>query len=535
MPDLLPVLPPTAEQAPTRREYLPPLRTILLLALGLRILAAFFSKGYAFHDDHFDVITIAQDWVYGLTTWLHRHVPPRHSLAYTGLHYGLFAALDAVGFTNPDAKMTIVRLLHGLYSLLVVYFGYKITEDLAGETYARRTGLLLAVLWFMPFMSVRNLVEMVCIPPYLGGFYVLVHHRNRLQARHFLLAGALFGVAFLFRYHTALFLMGASLVLLARQQWKALAWLTLGFVGVAGLVQGTIDAALYDYPMQSLVSYFLFNAEGAYQYSTGPVYRFALTVLGFLVPPISAFLVFGYARTRRLAPLLFWGGVLFFVAHSLFPNKQERFILPLFPLLIVLGVIGWERYVAGAAFWQRHPRLLANSWRFFWVLNGIVAFALALTYSKKSRVEPMVYLSQKTDLRGLVLDFGPHGTKMPPVFYLGRMGAEASAFIPDSSGVWARYQQQRPLPADFVMTYALNDKTPLRRLISQMNYTQRRPTYLLLVGEQEIDRRLNRLRLLFPNLKLEHTITPSPYDQVLHALNPRVHKDEHVRIYQILK
>ncbi len=101
--------------------------------------------------------------------------------------------------------------------------------------------------------------------------------------------------------------MGASAVLVFRQQWKAVAWLTLGFIGVVGLVQGTIDGVLFDYPMHSLVAYFLFNSKGAFQYSTGPVYRFALTVLGFLVPPISVFLVFGYARTRRLAPLLFWG------------------------------------------------------------------------------------------------------------------------------------------------------------------------------------------------------------------------------------
>ncbi len=147
----------------------------------------------------------------------------------------------------------------------------------------------------------------------------------------------------------------------------------------------------------------------------------------------------------------------------------------------------------------------------------------------------MVYLSQKSDLRGLVLDFGPHGTKMPPVFYLGRMGAEASAFIPDSSGVWRRYHQQRPLPTNFVMTYALNDEMPLEKLTRELNTTQRQPNYLLLVGEKDINRRLDRLRMLFPRLKLEHTITPSPYDQVLHALNPRVHKDEHVQIYQILK
>jgi hypothetical protein len=330
MPDPLTLSPQPAEQTRVRQEYLPPLRTILLLALALRVLAAFFSKGYAFHDDHFDVISIAQDWVYGLTTWLHQPLPPRHSMTYTGLHYGLFWMLDAIGFTSPDTKMTLVRLLHGLYSMLTVYLGYKLTEELAGETYARRVGLMLAMLWFMPFMSVRNLVEMVCIPPYLGGFYVLVRYRERLQARHFLLAGALFGVAFLFRYHTALFLMGAGAVLVFRQQWKAIAWLILGFCLVAFGVQGTIDAMLFDYPMHSVVAYFLFNTEGAYQYSTGPVHRYLLTILGFLVPPISAFLVFGYARTRRLAPLLFWGGVCFSWLTPCFRISRNGLFCPCF-------------------------------------------------------------------------------------------------------------------------------------------------------------------------------------------------------------
>ncbi|MDQ3290857.1 MAG: mannosyltransferase, partial [Bacteroidota bacterium] len=60
------------------------------------------------------------------------------------------------------------------------------------------------------------------------------------------------------------------------------------------------------------------------------------------------------------------------------------------------------------------------------------------------------------------------------------------------------------------------------------------PNYVVVVGQDNLEKRLQRLRSLYPNLKLEQTIAPSLYDQVLHHFNPRVHKDEHVRIYQIL-
>ena len=60
------------------------------------------------------------------------------------------------------------------------------------------------------------------------------------------------------------------------------------------------------------------------------------------------------------------------------------------------------------------------------------------------------------------------------------------------------------------------------------------PVDVIVVGTDDMEERLARLRTLFPNLKLEHTITPSLYDQLLHRLNPRVHKDEHVQLYQVL-
>ncbi|MHA6246863.1 glycosyltransferase family 39 protein [Pontibacter sp. CAU 1760] len=517
--------------------YLVPLWLIMLVAFVIRMAAAFFSEGFAFSDDHFDVITIAQGWVDGLPLWLNEDMPPRHSMLYALLHYGIFYTLEGLGVYHPETKMTVVRVLHGLYSLLVVYFGYKITALLSNKRNARLVGLMLALVWFMPFMSVRNLVEMVCIPPYLAAFYLMAkqEQKERQPMMPYFWAGALFALAFTIRYHTVIFGAGAGLVLLYCRQWRAALGMLLGFAVTAFLVQGTIDIIFFDYPFHSIVAYFLYNSENAENFSTGPVYRFALTVLGFLVPPVSAFLVFGYARTVKLAPTLFWGGLLFFVAHSLFPNKQERFILPLLPLIMILGLIGWQQFVQTSAFWQRRRKLLAWSWGFFWVLNIVAAVGMAFTYTKKSRVAPLVYLSEKAGMDGIVLEFGNHSVKKPPLFYLGHMSAEYDKYMTDEDKVWQEYLTgQKQLPADFVMVYTLNeDKTPAH-LQQELDASAQKPDYVVVVGTDDLKERLERLHQVFPQLVLEHTVSPSLYDKVLHLLNPRVHKDEQVQIYKVL-
>lgn len=526
----------TSLQPQTAHRLLIPLPLIMLVALVIRMLAAFFSKGYAFSDDHFDVITIAQGWLDGFPLWLNEPMPPRHSMFYVLIHYAIFYFLEAMGNFSPDAKMTVVRALHGLYSLLIVYFGYKLTELLSNKVNARLVGLMLALMWFMPFMSVRNLVEMVCIPPFLAAFYLI---QKQTQASNkkwisYFWAGVLFGLAFVFRYHTALLGAGAGLVLLYQKRWQEALALLIGFLALATLIQGTIDIIFFDYPFHSVVTYILYNTEHAYSYSTGPIYRFVLTILGFLVPPISVFLVIGYARCMKLAPYIFWGGLIFFVTHSLFPNKQERFILPLLPLVIILGVVGWKHVLQQSETLLNYRKAVAAAWVFFWVINIVAALGLAFTYTKKSRIAPLVYLSDKQDLDALILDFGNHRIKTPPLFYLNRVSADYDLYKIDEDMVWQNYLSgKKPLPTDFVMVYTLNHEKKITALQKSVNESGYEPDYVVIVGSDDLQARIGQLNTLYPNLRLEHTTSPSLYDKVLHFLNPRVHQDEKVRIYKI--
>ncbi len=141
-----------------------PLGLIMLSALFFRLLAAIFSRGYGWHDDQFLVIEIAQSWVDGIDyySWLPSadgtNPPEGFSFFYVGLHYLLFRFFEIISIINPQTKMLFVRLLHAFWSLLIVYYGYKITLHLSNIDNAKLVGWILSLFWFFTMLSVSNLV-----------------------------------------------------------------------------------------------------------------------------------------------------------------------------------------------------------------------------------------------------------------------------------------------------------------------------------------------------------------------------------------
>jgi hypothetical protein len=151
------------------------LKKIILIGLFFRIISVIFSKGYAFSDDHFEVIEITQNLLDKLDSPFPNFPKGTiylFSLVYPDVHYVIFAICEFFGMYNPEVKMFMVRLVHGLFSLLTIYYGYKITERLSNRPNdAKIVGILLAVFWVFPFLSVRSLRELACVPPLLIGCY----------------------------------------------------------------------------------------------------------------------------------------------------------------------------------------------------------------------------------------------------------------------------------------------------------------------------------------------------------------------------
>ena len=493
-----------------------PLRFILLIALIPRLIAAVFSKGYGMVDDHFVVIEIAQGFVDGhdIGDWLPKEGEDnasKRSVLYTGLHYYLFYFLEWIGITGAQSKMYVVRILHALYSLLAVVYAYKITKFISNKNIAFSVGVLFAFYWFMPVLSVRNLIEFVCIPLLLmSSWYLLFALEKKNIIKYYLYAGIILGVAFSIRYQTLFFTGGVGISLLLLKRWKETIVVAIGVLIPMVIIHGIIEGTIMGYPFfGKVINYVQYNMINAELYGTKPWYNYLLMLFGFLLPPISLFTLFGFAFNWRKHLVLFLPTLIFFVFHSYFPNKQERFILPVVPLIIILGYVGWEEFRSNSKFWAKKKKLLKGFWIFFWVVNFILLILTGTFYTKRSRVEAMRYLSTKTDVENIIVEnSNRNGTVSMPLFYLEKWPAE----------------------------YELNKTFTLDSLQNELSNVQSDslPNYILFIDDKNLDQRISGIKPLYANLTFEAEIRTSFMDKVLHWLNPR-NKNEEIFIYKIDK
>ncbi|MEL7001181.1 MAG: glycosyltransferase family 39 protein [Bacteroidota bacterium] len=511
-----------------------PLQCILYAALFFRLIAAFFAKGYPFHDDHFCVIRPANNWAQGIPHWIDVDSPPTHSVFYAGINSMFMWVMTELGIIDPMNKVTVIRVIHAFYSLLIVSLSYKITEIIANRRTAILVGWILAILWFMPNFSVQFLAEVVCIPPTLAAFYFLAKDPNR-KLRTWLIAGLFFGLAFTVRIHTVFFISGLGLLLLFQRKWMPAVMMSLGFLTSSFLITGVIDMIFWDFPFQSVFNYFAFHEENATSVVNGPVYRYLLTVLGFAVPPVSLILFWSYYRGRKYFLELFVASLFFFLFHSFFPHKQERFILPFFPFFIIIGIVGWEMIIKNIEWVKNRKRIFNSFWTFFWIMNILGASALALTYNRKDRVEPLYYLSSKTDVTSIVLESERSSPKQPPVYYLGQNVVDYKDFQNDMLGYRAFRADQKYLDPDFKFVFSFGSEKTISQLETEMSEMNKEPNYVIFKGSKGFDQRMERVKKVFPNkvFSFVKEIEPSNMDKLLHFLNPKRHRNNTALIYHL--
>ncbi len=483
-----------------------PLPALMLIALVPRLVAAVFSKGYGMHDDHFGPIEQPFIIMNYLTYWTGRVIPHGHSILYPSIHYALFNLMEAIGIFDPQAKMFVVRLLHALYSLLVVFYGYKIAEAVSSRETARKAGLILALFWVLPYLSVRNLIEVVCIPPLMAGFYYSLASRENL--RNAFTAGLWFALAFAFRYQTLLITGTVGLVFLFTKEYKQMMWCAVGFVLAASVIQGSLDIFAWGYPFASFIEYVRYNMTHGEDYTTGPWYNYLLLLIGALLPPMSVLFLYGFLKNWRKTLLVAAPVLVFFILHSYFPNKQERFILPVVPAILLLGVVGWEDQAKGSSFWSRHHTGLRRLWISFWTINIILLVPFSVFYGKKSRVEAMYALYDKP-VTGLLLVGGKVGTSQPPFFYSGHYP---------------------------VMFYEVNDDARLAEAKAELAASSGQLSHVIFFGTDDLEVRVRHIEnTIGVKLLLEQRSDPSFLDWVFYRLNPTHNKNEVTLVYGVVK
>lgn len=487
-----------------------PLALVLFVGLVLRLLAAVFAQGYLMHDDHFLVIEAAASWAHGTdyNHWLPwtpgNNGPEGHSFFYVGLHYLLFEGFLKIGLEDPKIQMLIIRVLHAFYSLLTILLGYKITLKLGNRQQARLVGLILAMLFFFPNFAVRNLVEMVCIPPLLASIYFLVRDEDSRSWRAYVIAGIFGGIAVGIRYQAGLIPLGIGLTMLIfRRNLKGFLIYGSSSLIVFFLTQGA-DLYIWKRPFAELTEYISYNIEHSSTYLQSAPYMYLLTIGGALIPPISLFLIFGCIRNWKKLQYLVIPSLLFLIIHSTFLNKQERFILPIIPLLIIAGVIGWFNFTYKSKFWQKRTGLHSFFWGWFWVINTLLLAVATFSYGKRARVEAMHYVYEQGAPNFAIEYSFRDEIRYPPQYY---------------SGYWGKYAP-------------IDSGTDLEAFKKQWEKRGDRPAVVLFYEDDNRSERITQFNEVIP-IDFEEQIEPSFLDQTLHDLNPN-NRIERVHIYRIL-
>ena len=485
---------------------------ILMVGLFFRLLATVFSMGYGWHDDQFLIIEVAQSWVDGIDyyAWLPSvdgtRVPEGFSFFYVGIHYLLFSFFKLIGVVNPQVKMLVVRLIHALWSMLTVYFGYKITYKLSDKKTATIVGWMLSIYWIFPMISVRNLVEYVSIPLLMYGLWVVIKNEKNTNYFVWLWAGILFGLAFNIRYQTMLITGGIGLVTLIQGRWKSTFFLGLGVLIPIIVFQGGIDYFTWGKPFVQFTEYVNYNMHNAARYIVSPWYTYIILLLGILIPPVSLFIIAGFFQQWKKLLVIFFPVLLFFVFHSYYPNKQERFIITIIPMLMIIGVIGWQQISNIYFSSPKAKRLIKYSWIFFWVINFIALVPITVMYSKKARVESMTYMSQYGDINNfLIEDVNQTVLRFPPQFYLGR---------------WYNYNTFMEND-NFDEFYRLNHNRPVSE----------QPGFVMFYQPNNVKQRVEQMKKVYPDIVFETIIEPGFMDKVLHWLNP-INDNQNVYLYR---
>jgi hypothetical protein len=489
-----------------------PLQQLLLFGLFLRLFSVIFSKGFGWHDDHFLIIESSQSWVDGYHNyWLPTEAEPNrepqgHALFYIGLHYYIFKLFTLIGFTDPQLKMMVIRLLHALWSLLIIKYAYKIAETYGGKKAAWYAGIFMTFYWFMPFMSVRNLVEFVCVPPILIAVYLLI--KPQVAFKHFIYAGLLLGLAFSIRFQVIFIMAGVGLALvILKAGIKNIIGISTSFLVVVLVTQGLVDFIIWKRPFAEFISYVEYNLNNASTYGTDNWHMYFDLILGLLIPPLSLLLFAGFFYSWKKTMLMFIPVLIYLLFHTYFPNKQERFIMTILPLIIITGTVGmfmmYKRYESRISL-----SLLRICKTFVIVINLILLPVLTVSYSKRHRVEAMTYLYRQNDSNSFMIEDSNKETEflLPPLFYYGKWTPVC--------GITKQFT------ADSALAY-----------YNKLNLNEK-PGYIIFWQAENINARVDTIKKRFPSISLETTIEPSFIDKTLYTLNPL--NDNHTAfIYRI--
>ncbi len=322
---------------------------LFFTALFLRIAAGFFNYGFLALDDYYLISTSVPAQAAPSADWQIENIGFRSPLPKLIVWSLGQTALNS-GFQDPLDQIRFIYIVLAVFTFPAVIIGYLILRKQSGAETAA-AGLIIFSFYFLtPYVSSRTLLENMSAPfIMLSVFYLFLYRSDpRIKYIYFFVMSVAAASVFRFQAGITVFII---LYYLYKQN-NRIHWVHFAASGAAAfLLTGLPDLFLQNSFHKSLVSYFIYNVNHSSSYGVEPIWSYIMLFFGLSIPPVLISRYKGFPWKEKYYPLMpaLWIFLLFVTVHSLIPHKEERFMLPVLPLFLML--------ITPAALWlyNRNP------------------------------------------------------------------------------------------------------------------------------------------------------------------------------------
>ena len=322
---------------------------VVLLALILYTITAYYSIGYYHGDEHYQIIEFS-----GTKTGTHspddlawEYHERSRSTIQPSLCYFIFNILHSISIHDPYHQVLILRLLTCFLAIFTIHFFVESCTRLILPEYRKPYLVLSYFLWFLPWINVRFSSETWSGLLFLPALALLLK-TNKNTNKYFIIGGLL-GLSFLFRFQTALLSLGMLLWLIFVKKEKASNLFKLCFSGLMMLFLGVcIDSWFYGQIVISFWNYFYVQIvnDVASSFGTSPWYYYLYYTFRFSFFPFGTVIIIAFFMLLYSTPksIFLWSVIPFLIVHSIIPHKELRFLFPIINLVPIIGILAYQEY-----------------------------------------------------------------------------------------------------------------------------------------------------------------------------------------------
>lgn len=374
------------------RSFAPPWnRSLFCFGLALYLICPWINPGFVALDDYTSLTEFFIPAQQASVTQIIANSEIRSPVPRL-LLFGASKTLLHLGIQDPFLQYQGVLTALALIAFLC--FAFAVTRLYSADKPEFRWALFLIGFFYLcPFFFSRAMIESLSAPFLTLSATFAVLYKREEKLLPLFLSLLFLSIAATMRFQTGI--CAIVLILLTFKRPRHLVALT-GMGVLLFLCTGGLDLLLRGSFHHSLVSYVRYNLHHSSSYGTTPFYTYLLLWIGLLLPPtfIARYRGFDFKkRYHDLGPLVWYAGV-FILSHSLIPHKEERFMVPIVPVVLLsLAPLATHLFSVSPA--RRY---------YFLGLNGFLLLTTLISTPQKNALGVIRYLNAHSELT-LLYDF----------------------------------------------------------------------------------------------------------------------------------